>query len=230
MLTDTILDSIMKMKDVFREILIRKANGIFIIRQLLTFGRTEFRRRWGDRKLEDNWRRSNKTRVNTSQASAIPKKLHRKELTLHQQNSITKNLNSILKTCRLTDSLINISNDKIANALLNAGKAYSERISDTVKATETFESLINRFPDNELVPEALYNLYKINKEVNNAKSEVYRQKLLQKYPESEFARILSDPAYYEKKMADLKMAEKIYDEAYNAYTSVKNSMMRSPLR
>ena len=29
----------------------------------LTFGRTEFRRRWGDRRLEDNWRRSNKTRV-----------------------------------------------------------------------------------------------------------------------------------------------------------------------
>ena len=34
----------------------------------LTFGRTEFRRRWGDRKLEDNWRRSNKARVTTSQA------------------------------------------------------------------------------------------------------------------------------------------------------------------
>ena len=45
--------------------------------------------------------------------------------------------------------------------------------------------------------------------------------LLEKYPESEFARILSDPAYYEKKMADLKMAEKIYEEAYNAYTGEK---------
>ena len=50
--------------------------------------------------------------------------------------------------------------------LLNAGKAYAESISDPVKATETFESLINRFPSSELVPEALYNLYKVNKEVN----------------------------------------------------------------
>ena len=90
-------------------------------------------------------------------------------------------------------------------------------LPDTCKATETFESLINRFPSSELVPEALYNLYNINKETNNAKSETYRQRLLQKYPESEFARILSDPAYYEKKMAELKMAEKIYDDAYNAY-------------
>ena len=36
----------------------------------LTFGRTEFRRRWGDRKLEDNWRRSNKARVKYAQVSA----------------------------------------------------------------------------------------------------------------------------------------------------------------
>jgi hypothetical protein len=37
----------------------------------LTFGRTEFHKRWGDRKLEDNWRRSNKTRVNNVQTSLI---------------------------------------------------------------------------------------------------------------------------------------------------------------
>ena len=42
------------------------------------------------------------------------------------------------------------------------------------------------------------------------KAEAYRQRLLEKYPDSEFAMILSDPAYYEKKMADQKMAENIY--------------------
>jgi hypothetical protein len=43
--------------------------------------------------------------------------------------------------------------------------------------------------------------------------------LLQKYPDNEFAKILSDPSYYEKKLADLKMAEKIYNDAYNAYST-----------
>ncbi len=57
------------------------------------------------------------------------------------------------------------------------------------------------------------------KKGNNAKSETYRQRLLQKYPDNEFSRILSDPAYYEKKMADMRMAEKTYDDAYNAYNS-----------
>jgi hypothetical protein len=62
-------------------------------------------------------------------------------------------------------------------------------------------------------------LYKVNKEGNNVKAETYRQRLLQKYPDNEFSKILSDPGYYEKKMADLKMAEKIYNDAYNSYNS-----------
>ena len=185
----------------------------------LTFGRTEFRRRWGDRKFEDNWRRSNKTRVNVSQVSGNPNEVSQKSSDTSAAVHNYKKPEYYLKNLPLNDSLIILSKDKIAIALLNAGKAYSERILDQSKATETFESLINRFPANELVPEALYNLYKVNKEVNNAKSETYRQRLLQNYPGSEFARILSDPAYYEKKMADLKMAEKIYNDAYNAYNS-----------
>jgi tetratricopeptide (TPR) repeat protein len=187
----------------------------------LTFGRTEFHKRWGDRKLEDNWRRSNKARVNNMQASNNPN-----EASQHVSDTLTaetdfKKPQFYLKNLPLKDSLIVISNDRIANALLNAGKAYAERIPDLVRATETFESLINRFPTNELVPETLYNLYNVNKEGNNAKSETYRQRLLQKFPDNEFARILSDPAYYEKKIAELKMAEKAYEDAYTAYKNEK---------
>jgi tetratricopeptide (TPR) repeat protein len=185
----------------------------------LTFGRTEFRKRWGDRKLEDNWRRSNKTRVANMQASGNPNEPAQAGTDTSFAANDYKKPAFYLKNLPLNDSLITISNDRLSLALLNAGKAYAERIPDIPKATETFESLITRFPSNELVPETLYNLYKINKEGNSAKSETYRQRLLQKYPENEFARILSDPAYYEKKMADLKMAEKVYNDAYADYTS-----------
>jgi tetratricopeptide (TPR) repeat protein len=187
----------------------------------LTFGRTEFRRRWGDRKLEDNWRRSNRAKVSMSLVSSNANETSQNRIDSSATALDYKKPEFYLKNLPLTDSLIILSDEKIANALLNAGKAYSERILDQAKATETFESLINRFPGNELVPEALYNLYKVNKEGNNAKSEGYRQRLLQKYPDSEFARILSDPAYYEKKIAALKMVEKIYGEAYDAYNNEK---------
>ena len=199
----------------------KEGKWYFYNQAALAFGRTEFRRRWGDRKIEDNWRRSNKTRINISQVST-----NSNEASQNGSDTSTvildyKKPEFYLKNLPLTDSSVIVSNEKITNALLNAGKAYSERIFDIARATESFESLINRFPGSELVPEALYSLYKVNKEGNNAKAEAYRQRLLEKYPASEFARILSDPAYYEKKMADLKMAENIYEEAYKAYNGEK---------
>ena len=114
--------------------------------------------------------------------------------------------------------MLTASNERIAFAYLDAGKAYSERIGDQVKATESLESLLKRFPAHELVPEALYILYQINQETNSALAETYRQRLLEKFPSTEYSNILSDPDYYKKKLAEMKRAEELYAQAYNEYT------------
>ena len=193
----------------------------FYNQSALTFGRTEFRRRWGDRKMEDNWRRSNKARVSMAQIGISVEEVEQEKKDTSASVNNNKKPEYYLKNLPLTDSLMAVSNEKIAVALLNAGKAYAERLLDPARATETFESLISRFPKSDLVPEALFSLSRVNKDINSTKSEIYRQRLLQMYPESEFARILSDPGYYEKKMAEIKMTEKIYESAYEAYSQEK---------
>jgi Tfp pilus assembly protein PilF len=193
----------------------------FYNQSALAFGRTEFRRRWGTRKAEDNWNRLNKTRVTNTQASGNPNEPNQTVKDSTAAIIDYKKPEFYLKDLPLTDSLMSVSNDKIAMALLAAGKAYSERIGDQAKATQTLESLVSRFPSGDLVPEALYTLYRINKETNSTKAEAYRQKLIQSFPESEFARILSDPAYYEKKLAELKINETLYEGAYNKYLGEK---------
>lgn len=187
----------------------------------LTFGRTEFRRRWGERKLEDNWRRTNKTRVTSSQVTGNTDDTIRSKKDTSQALLDYKKPEFYLKNLPMNDSLIRVSNGKIANALYNAGKAYSEKIGDNEKAIISFESLLTRYPSGDLVAETLYTLYNLNKEGNNSKAEAYRQRLLEKYPTSEYAKILSDPDYYNKKMINLKMIEKIYQDAYSAYTAEK---------
>jgi predicted negative regulator of RcsB-dependent stress response/outer membrane protein assembly factor BamD (BamD/ComL family) len=202
----------------FQDQIDQEGKWYFYNQSALAFGRTEFRRRWGERRLEDNWRRSNKSVVAIEQQENVGETNVQKTDT----NSALLNNKSpefYLKNLPINDSLLAISNDRIANAMLNAGKAYAERINDPDKATGEWEALTVRYPENELVPEALFNLYKVNKDVNKSRSETYRQKLLTGYPESEFARILSDPAYYEKKMADMKMAESLYQKAYGLYSS-----------
>lgn len=188
----------------------------FYNQSALAFGRTEFRRRWGERRAEDNWRRSNKAVV------AIMEQEEEGESQQQKSDTASAKLNNkspefYLQNLPLNDSLLAVSNDRIATALLNAGRAYAERINDNDKATETWEEISKRFPGNELVPEALFNLYRLNKDINGPRSETYRQELLTNHPESEFARILSDPEYYEKKMADIKMAGNIYQKAYDLY-------------
>jgi tetratricopeptide (TPR) repeat protein len=191
----------------------------FYNQSALTFGRTEFRRRWGDRKLEDNWRRINKSRVIPGIESDNPDEKNTVKKDSSAAVNDNKNPQFYLRDLPMTDSLVAISNIRIAGALLEAGKIYNERISDKPKAIESFESILKRFPGDPLEPEALYNLYMINKDENNSLSESYRQRLLEKYPTDEFARIISDPDYTRKKIEDLKKTEVLYSGAYDLYKS-----------
>ena len=189
----------------------------FYNQSALTFGRTEFRRRWGDRKLEDNWRRLNKSRIATGQVSGNQVENGQVKKDTSAAANDNKNPMFYLRNLPMTDSLVRISNEKIANAYLESGKIYDDRIADKPKAIESFESLLKRFPDSELEPEALYYTFLVYKEENNSVSETYKQRLIGKYPDNEFSRIISDPDYYNKKIEDAKKTEKIYQEAYSAY-------------
>jgi tetratricopeptide (TPR) repeat protein len=192
----------------------------FYNQSALTFGRTEFKRRWGDRRLEDNWRRSNRASTGavnpTNEAEGEAKQTSSADTAAAAANDRTKP-EYYLKDLPLTDSMLNISNEKLSVAFLNAAKIYSEKINDQDKANETYEVLLNRFPNSPLIPEALYELYRNNSSSNQTKAETYRQRLLEKYPETEFAKILSDPDYYRNKMADIMVTEKLYEESYDLY-------------
>ncbi|HBC77746.1 MAG TPA: hypothetical protein DCZ51_03900, partial [Bacteroidales bacterium] len=201
----------------FQDNIAQEGKWYFYNQTALTFGRTEFKRKWGDRRPEDNWRRSNKARVSIQQASAGQDENGKAQTDTSKAVTDYKKPEFYLKDLPLNDTLMNISNEKIANAYFNAGKVFAEKITDTKKAAESYETLLTRFPDNMLVPETLYDLYRLYKEENSQKSEVSRQRLLEKYPESEFAKIISDPDYYNNKVAEMKMSAKLYQEAYNYY-------------
>jgi len=200
----------------FEDNISQEGKWYFYNQAALTFGRTEFRRRWGTRRLEDNWRRSNKARV-SSQVGASPEENGTNGKDTSKTVADYKKPEFYLINLPLNDTLLAASKEKMAVAYLNAGKVYNEKISDQRKAAEAFESLITLYPDNDLVPEALYYLHRVYREENNQRSEAYRQRLLEKYPDNEFARILSDPEYFNKKTAVMKMVESLYEEAYMAY-------------
>ncbi len=180
----------------------------------LTFGRSEFRNRWGQRPLEDNWRRANKSRTaaggQTEGQGQVP--------TDTVSNSLNpKSPEYYLKDLPLTDSLVEISNDKIATALFNAGRVFRERLNDKARSGETYSELLSRYPNNPLVPEVLYNLYNMTKDTDPAQAQRYRDRLINGYPDSEFTLILVNPEYLQMKQKAAERAETLYDRAYDAW-------------
>ena len=197
----------------------QEGSWYFYNQSALTFGRTEFRRRWGDRRLQDNWRRANRT-VMAFIDDVNETETDRRTGDGGRETAFdNKNPAYYLQNLPMTDSLLAISNDRIANALLNAGRAYSEMLNDHARATETLEQVRRRFPNSGFAPESLYSLYIINRDVNSARSEIYRQDLITNYPESEYAKILVDPNYFARQFAEMRMSETLYERAYSLYIS-----------
>jgi tetratricopeptide (TPR) repeat protein len=190
----------------------------FYNQSALTFGRTEFKRRWGDRRLEDNWRRLNRSRI-TNTAPGAGNLEEKKQMPADTLSTVLDNKKPefYLRDLPLTDSLMTISNDKMASAYLESGKIYQEKFNDRKMAVQSFEFLLSHFPGSPYEPETFYNLYLVLREENSTLAEGYRQRLLEKYPDSEFSKILSDPDYYNKMMELQREAEKLYQSAYDAY-------------
>lgn len=190
----------------------------FYNQSALTFGRTEFRRRWGERRLEDNWRRSNKAHVSFGNA-ATPETNPEGEGNDTASVAPDRTKEFYLRNLPLTDSLMKESVRRSADALLAEGKILASRLSDTLSAVESFEQVLRTADSDELKSEALYEMYRLLRTIDPARAERRRAELLATFPESEYARILSDPDYIRKQQELASMATRDYEKAYLAFNN-----------
>lgn len=184
----------------------------------LTFGRTEFRRRWGDRRLEDNWRRANKAHVAFNAAGPSENgEVKQKSDSAGVDPQRTKEY--YLTDLPLTDSLMDLSVEKSALALLGEGKVLASRLADTLMAAKSLEEAAAPGHSDDIRAEALYELYRLLRTNDPARAERRRAELLSGFPKSEFALILSDPDYVKRQQEMASLAQRKYEAAYDAFTS-----------
>jgi TolA-binding protein len=119
-----------------------------------------------------------------------------------------------------TDSAAGETLKGIEKALYNSGLIYKDELKDQEKAKESFKELIDRFPESEFQLAAYYNLYGIARDQNDpAMMEFYKNQIARKFPESMYAKVLTDPEYFEKLERDEKIVRDYYAETYNLYLS-----------
>lgn len=180
----------------------------------VSFGYGEFARIWGNRKLEDNWRRKNKESVAPTMAeNALQDSLAAKKDTFD-----VKSKEYYLRNIPTTQAALDSSNNRIVDAYYSLGMIYREQLDDKPRAVESFETLLKRYPNNKYTLASYYQLYRLNLAMGNkARADYYRNLIIKEYPDSEYANILQNPNYLKELEAFKGRAAEFYGETFAAY-------------
>lgn len=206
----------------------QKSSWYFYNNSTVQAGKTEFIRIWGTRKLEDNWRLSDKqqnyefdefidsTNVETSDSLDENGKPIKPAI-VNNNNPESKEFYT--KDIPRTQGQKDTANYEISKALLAAGYIYYQGLNNKGKAIETFLNLQKRYPQYPTTLPSSYHLYCIYDKIGQTpNANYYKNKVLKEYPESEFAMMIQNPDYWQELSSANTASERIYKEVYNTYS------------
>jgi outer membrane protein assembly factor BamD (BamD/ComL family) len=196
-------------------------NWYFYNPDLIRTGQAQFQKRWGRRKLEDNWRRTIKTTSLFADENAIiqtNRETTDSVISTEVALSDNKNPEFYLRQIPLTAQQKAKSYAEIATAMYAMGLIYKDKIEDLPIAITTFEEFIRRFGTDERVPDAYFHIYMIYTRLgNNSQANLYRDKLISGFPDTKYYKILSQPDYVERLERMFNEQDSIYTLTYKAY-------------
>lgn len=199
----------------------------FYNQSLVTAGQQDFYRRFGNRKLEDNWFISNKTQISFDDMALLndPSLAHDTVDYDEDGNPIPKRETDpkkeayYLQDLPLTPGAKDTANAIIARDLYETGFMYQDLLNDTRRACASFEMLLERYPKSEYALPAIYMLYTLYHKIGDQRAEPYKNLLLTKYPETDYAKLIQDPNYAQNLVAKAKVLENQYNQVYEDFTN-----------
>jgi len=155
----------------------------------VAYGKEEFRKNWGDRVLEDNWRVKNKNIIiptddeDESEGVKLVKEevkdIYTPEYYIAQLPVAKKQKDSVAK--------------KRNFAYYQLGLIYKQKFKEYPLAGKRLEKLLTFKPNERLALPAKYQLYKIYTELESNKKENVKRDIITNYPDSRYAEILRNP-------------------------------------
>ena len=212
-------------------------------------GKTEFQRRWGSRKLEDDWRRRNKSSFNTGDFDA-PEETDETDEEVDSDESVADDARSederkeelrrstdphfpeyYLAQIPFTPEDRVTAGEIIQEGLYNMGVILKDKLEDFGAAEAEFNRLLREYPDNTYRLDAYYNLYLMYMRMGLvADAERYRQLILSDFPESKYGIAMSDPLYLDKLRTMEQRQNELYEATYEAYLDNRNQEVHDALK
>ena len=101
-------------------------------------------------------------------------------------------------------------------------------MKDYEKAVEAYNEFVRRYPNDPRSADAYYNCYRIYGKLNNqGEVEAYRAKLIEQYPQSTYAMILSQPDYRRQMERMTMEQDSLYELTYVAFLNSSFDTVRA---
>ncbi len=199
----------------------------------LSNGRTEFQRKWGSRKPEDDWRRRNKTASFGNSFDSFDSPYSDEENTeediknesTQSSDSITDSLMSdpknpayYLNQLPLTPEAKIISQDLIEEATFNMGNIFNQQLDNLPLAIKTMLDIERRNPNSGRLLDVYYEVFLMYMRMGQeTMANIYRDKLIAQFADSPYAVALKNPEYVGNLRDMQKKQGKLYEDTYEAY-------------
>ncbi len=195
-----------------------KGEWYFYNQNTMGFGFSDFRKKWGDRKLEDNWRRTNKESLIPDEESLANENDTSKTDTSGTKINEKTTPEYYMQFLPLTETKMKASHNKIIEALFALGNIYKEDFQDYPHSIKSFERLIVDYDTSSYVLPSWFNLYRISLLIKDDEmEEKYKNLVLRNYPESEYAKIILDPTYNQVTRENRRRVDNYYSIVYELF-------------
>ena len=202
----------------------------------VTQGKQTFKRTWGNRKLEDHWRRSNRTVIEFADNSDTEDEANTDSLMTDSlsNDSIaeTKELSDAedphkrayyMAQIPFTDEQKAASHAIIQESLYEAAVIEKDRLEDFPLAERTFTRLYSDYPNFEKMEDVYYHLFLLySRWGKTERAEEFRDLLANYYPDSDITKLITAPDFEYLARFGKEVEDSLYRATYLAYRDRDN--------
>ena len=201
--------------------------------QLVLQGKQTFQRTWGKRDNVDDWRRFNKTVV-----ESVFETDSLEQMTDEQRDSIAVVEEERQKEEERMDSAVNdphkreyylaqipfteeakqAAHEVIKEGLYKSGVIFKDKLDNLTLSKKQFDRLMKDYPEYDPKDELYYHLFLLHSRADEPETaQSYVDSLSQYYPESKWTILLTDPYFADNARFGKEMEDSLYGATYEAF-------------
>lgn len=185
-------------------------------------GQQNFYDYWGDRELEDHWRRSQKMTQLFSDDDGAEQDDEEEQSSDPFDPASLPTVEEMLAALPCEGEANDAAYASLAEAYYNAGLDYREKLNDAENAIDTWLGLLERMDSSAFHPTATYQLFRTylqreteegytNPFCETCNSEYWAEQIVTNYPGSEWAMLIENPDYLDAEEMAYEEERVIYE-------------------